>query len=253
MNAIRNEPSIRSPRRVAVVTGSASGLGRATTQLLHDAGWYVVGWDASETAGGIDAPLDAVARFDISEATAVAAAAERQLRATPEIGLLVNAAGILVHAQLADISAEQMHRLFAVNVIGTTLVTQALLPGLSRARGAVVNVASNTAVRAVARNAHYSSSKAALLQLTRSWALELRDRGIRVNAVCPGALETNLFAAAGVDAAAYDLLMNDVAARTGGRVGTTSEVAEWIVRLGAEDSWVTGSHLVIDGGSALAG
>jgi NAD(P)-dependent dehydrogenase (short-subunit alcohol dehydrogenase family) len=248
MSQVGNSP--RSPR-LAVVTGAASGIGEAAAARLHALGWSVVGWDVDESIRHGRPCLSAAERIDITDPVQVGQAAARVLNIQPRIHLLVNAAGILVAAQLPQITAEQMHRLFAVNVIGTTLVTQALLPGLTEASGAIVNVASNTAVRAVTRNAHYSASKAAVLQLTRSWALELSDRGIRVNAVCPGAIETALFTRAGMDQTAVTDLFTSFRSGTDGRPGTAADIAEWIVHLGAEDTWVTGANVVVDGGTSL--
>lgn len=242
--------SRRSPR-LAVVTGAASGIGEAAAARLHTLGWSVVGWDVDGAIRRDRPYLSAAEQVDITDPAQVGQAAAQVLDAHRGIDLLVNAAGILLVAQLPEIDAEQMHRLFAVNVIGTTLVTQALLPGLSAATGAIVNVASNTALRAVARNAHYSASKAAVLQLTRSWALELSSRGIRVNAVCPGAIETPLFASAGMSEAAVTDLLASIRSAAGGRPGTADDIAEWIVHLGADDTWATGAHVVVDGGTSL--
>ncbi|MGH8966412.1 MAG: SDR family NAD(P)-dependent oxidoreductase, partial [Actinomycetes bacterium] len=138
-----------------------------------------------------------------------------------------------------------------VNVVGTTLVTQALLPDLIAARGAIVNLSSTVGLRASATNAHYAASKAAVAHLTRCWALELAPQGVRVNAVAPGPTATGIYAAAGMPQDAVDeLLERRASAIPLGRVGTTGEIARWVSRLVA-DEWVTGQVIAVDGGMSI--
>ncbi|KWX05492.1 oxidoreductase [Carbonactinospora thermoautotrophica] len=242
--------------KVAVVTGAGSGIGRATAERLLGLGMRVSAWDLhADALAWLDAYEESSylrCRVDVrSEDAARDAAAATQAR-WGHIDLLVNAAGLFLVGPLTEVTAAAIADLFAVNVIGTTLVTQACLPALMAARGAVVNVASTVAVKPTASNSHYAASKAAVAQLTRCWALELAPHGIRVNAVAPGPTRTGIYARAGMSEAQINRLLEDRAARIPlGRTGTPEEIARWIVRLGLEDEWVTGQVLAVDGGMSV--
>ncbi|MEV5539000.1 SDR family oxidoreductase [Saccharopolyspora shandongensis] len=238
---------------VGVVTGAGSGLGRATAELLLDEGARVAGWDISREGlqwlSDREPTLTAV--VDVTDAAQVAAAAEEVRSAWGRVDFLVNSAGVFVLGSLADIEAAAVRRLFDINVTGTTLVTQALLPDLIAGRGAVVNLSSTVALRASASNAHYAASKAAVAQLTRCWALELAPHGVRVNAIAPGPTNTALFASAGMDPAVTATFLAERASTIPlGRTGEPAEVARWITRL-VDDEWVTGHVIPVDGGMSI--
>ncbi|MER7010274.1 SDR family oxidoreductase [Saccharopolyspora sp. NPDC000359] len=242
------------PDLVGVVTGAASGLGRATAELLLEHGARVAGWDVS--GDGLewlsDRGTTRAAVVDVTDPAQVAAAAEQVRGAWGRVDFLVNSAGVFVLGSLADVEVAEVRRLFDINVTGTTLVTQALLPDLVAARGAVVNLSSTVALKPSVSNAHYAASKAAVAQLTRCWALELAPHGVRVNAVAPGPTSTPLFAAAGMDLATTESFLAQRAATIPlGRTGEPTEVARWITRL-IDDEWVTGHVLPVDGGTSIA-
>ncbi|TDD06367.1 SDR family oxidoreductase [Saccharopolyspora terrae] len=239
---------------VGVVTGAGSGLGRAAAELLLERGAHVAGWDIS--GGGLgwlsgrERTLTAV--VDVTNPAQVAAAAEEVRGAWGRVDFLVNSAGIFVLGSLADVEAADVRRLFDINVTGTTLVTQALLPDLIEVRGAVVNLSSTVALKASVSNAHYAASKAAVAQLTRCWALELAPHGVRVNAIAPGPTNTPLFATAGMDSAATETFLAQRASTIPlGRTGEPAEVAKWITRF-IDDEWVTGHVLPVDGGTSIS-
>ncbi|TDD90573.1 SDR family oxidoreductase [Saccharopolyspora karakumensis] len=239
---------------VGVVTGAGSGLGRATAELLLERGAHVAGWDISgdglEWLSGREATLTAV--VDVTDPAQVAAAAQEVRGTWGRVDFLVNSAGIFVLGSLADVGATDVRRLFDINVTGTTLVTQALLPDLIETRGAVVNLSSTVALKASVSNAHYAASKAAVAQLTRCWALELAPHGVRVNAVAPGPTNTPLFATAGMDPAATEAFLAQRASTIPlGRTGEPAEVARWITRF-IDDEWVTGHVLPVDGGTSIS-
>ena len=238
-----------------VVTGAGSGLGRATAEQLLDTGADVSGWDVypgfldwiTQHPGGSAVPVDVT---DAAQVTAAAAAARDRLG---RVDFVVNSAGVFLLGSLADVDPAAVSKLFAVNVGGTTAVTQALLPDLVAARGAVVNLASTVGLRASATNGHYAASKAAIAHLTRCWALELAPHGVRVNAVAPGPTPTGIYAAAGMDPAAVTELITTRATSSVplGRTGDPAEVAAWICRL-VPDGWVTGQVIAVDGGMSVA-
>ena len=239
---------------IGVVTGAGSGLGRATAELLLERGARVAGWDISGDGlrwlSGRESTLATV--VDVTDPAQLASAAEEVRNTWGRVDFLVNSAGIFVLGSLADIEVPEVRRLFDINVTGTTLVTQALLPDLIAARGAVVNLSSTVALKASVSNAHYAASKAAVAQLTRCWALELASHGVRVNAVAPGPTNTPLFATAGMDPAATESFLAQRASTIPlGRTGEPAEVARWIVRF-IDDEWVTGHVLPVDGGTSIA-
>lgn len=236
-----------------VVTGAGSGLGLAVVERLLDDGARVAGWDRNpEALGRLDEHPAAVrATVDVTDPDQVHAAAEQARAAWGRIDFLVNSAGVFLVGPLGEVGTAAVRTLFDVNVVGTTLVTQALLPDLIAARGAIVNLSSTVGLRATASNSHYAASKAAIAHLTRCWALELAPHGVRVNALAPGPTRTGIYTAAGMDPAAVDRLLAERAADIPlGRVGDPAEIALWASRLLA-DEWVTGHVLPVDGGMSV--
>ena len=164
------------------------------------------------------------------------AAAEQARTTWGATDFVVNSAGAFLVGPLAEVSAAAVRGLFDVNVVGTTLVTQALLPALREAHGSIVNVASAVALTATPGNAHYAASKAAVAHLTRCWALELGPAGIRVNAVAPGPTATAIYRSAGMSAEQEAVLLRERAATIPlRRLGEASETARWITRFALED------------------
>ncbi|MEB3371741.1 SDR family NAD(P)-dependent oxidoreductase [Saccharopolyspora mangrovi] len=242
------------PGLVGVVTGAGSGLGRASAELLLDHGVRVAGWDISDDGLTWLSRRESARTtvVDVTDAAQVAAAADEVRGTWGRVDFLVNSAGIFVLGSLADVEATDVRRLFDINVTGTTLVTQSLLPDLIAARGAVVNLSSTVALKASVSNAHYAASKAAVAQLTRCWALELAPHGVRVNAVAPGPTNTPLFATAGMDSATTEAFLAQRASTIPlGRTGEPVEVARWITRF-IDDEWITGHVLPVDGGTSIA-
>ncbi|TQC45746.1 SDR family oxidoreductase [Rhodococcus sp. WS4] len=246
-----------SPRRErlsGVITGAGSGIGRACLELFLAHGARVDAWDRSpETLADLSGRDEVTARIvDITDTASVASAAAAATEAWGEIDFVVNCAGAFLVGPLADVSADAVRKLFDLNVLGTTLVTQSLLPALIVSKGAVVNVASSVAIKATPSNSHYAASKAAVAQLTRCWALELGPQGVRVNSVAPGPTTTAIYQSAGMSAEQEATLLRDRAATIPlRRVGEPVETARWIARFALEDDWTTGTVLPIDGGMSL--
>lgn len=236
--------------RLAVVTGAASGIGRSTVCAFADRGAEVLAVDIDPVG------LEALAGPHITTATAdVRRPGEvgKVLGGLPRIDALANVAGSYAAAGLANSSAELLCDLFDINVTGTTVCTQAALPLLATAHGAVVNVASTVGHRASATASGYAASKAAVEHLTRCWAVELAPRDIRVNAVAPGPVETPILANSGMSAAAIDNQRRaEIRRIPQHRLGSPAEIARWIVALAAPASWITGAILCIDGGLSCA-
>jgi NAD(P)-dependent dehydrogenase (short-subunit alcohol dehydrogenase family) len=182
--------------RVAVVTGGGSGLGRATAHRFAEEGARVavldVAGDAAEKVaaeiherGGSAKPVVADVSSPASAKSSVAAAAEL---GRPQI--LVNSAGVGNFDHTLDVSFERWSQIIAVNLTGTFLMCQAALPYLLDGGGAIVNVASNAGLMGQPYSAAYCASKGGVVNLTRALALEYLEKGVRVNAVAPGGMNT---------------------------------------------------------------
>lgn len=225
----------------ALVTGAASGIGRATALALREAGATVIGLDLI----GSERDMPILACDLANEGDIVGAAAEGARR-LGGCDILVNNAGILQEAPLDRISAEHVDRMFAVNVRGAILMTREMLPHLADG-GRIINIASELAYLGRAEASVYCATKAALLGLTRSWARELAPR-ILVNAVAPGPTDTPLL---GFDA----LSENQQAQETMHplrRIGRPEEIASAVVFLaGSGATFFTGQCLGANGGAAM--
>jgi len=225
----------------ALVTGAASGIGRATAQALREAGAEVIGLDLAAAEGDIPILACDLAR----EADIVGAVAEAARR-LGGYDILVNNAGILQEAALERISAEHVDRMFTVNVRGTILVAREALPHLADG-GRIVNIASELAYLGRAEASVYCATKAALLGLTRSWARELAPR-ILVNAVAPGPTDTPLLGfEALTDRQQAQETMHPLR-----RIGRPEEIAAAVVFLaGPGATFFTGQCLGANGGAAM--
>lgn len=247
----------------AVVTGagSARGIGREIVRQLGAAGFAVVALDvdgqaAEETAALVAAEHGTASRgmaVDVTDADAVDRALEAvESSELPPVAALVNNAGVSWPTPFLEIGRGEWERMFEVNVTGTYLVTHRVLPGLlERGYGRVVNVSSVAAERGggLFGGTHYAASKAAVLGLTRALAREVGQRGVVVNAVAPGAVDTDIVG---------DLLNTEageriVADTPVGRPGRPADVAAAVVFLAGEGAgYITGATFDVNGGSHIA-
>jgi NAD(P)-dependent dehydrogenase (short-subunit alcohol dehydrogenase family) len=226
---------------VAVVTGGASGIGKATCELLRSRGARPVAWDA--TADG-----DVVCDVSDPESVSRAMAHTHEHFGNPTI--LVASAGIAHRASILDTSPEAWDRVFAVNVRGAFLCLRAMAASLAAngQAGSIILVSSVNGALADPNLSAYSCSKAAVAHLARTAAVELGQMGIRVNAVSPGPTSTPML---GGSAESPDYLRAVSLQTPLGRLGTPHDIADAIVHVLNAD-WVTGQVVAVDGGSSLA-
>jgi NAD(P)-dependent dehydrogenase (short-subunit alcohol dehydrogenase family) len=239
--------------RVCFVTGGGRGIGRAIALALAAEGAAVgvaarTRWQCEEVAGEIGDRGLAV-ELDVTDEEACARAVAEVTSRLGEPTILINAAGISPVRQRAELhNVDAFRQIVDVNLTGAYLVTRAAAPALLQSGGAVVMVASVTGAIGSPRLAGYGASKAALIQLTRTLAREWADRGVRVNAICPGYVETELTEAM----LAVERLRAEVLAETPlGRLAKLEEIIAPALFLASDEaSYVTGAALLVDGGIA---
>jgi 2-keto-3-deoxy-L-fuconate dehydrogenase len=235
--------------RRALVTGAGSGIGEAVARGLHAEGADVVLADAvGERVQALAGELGSRARaltLDVREEDAVAAA-------MGDLDVLVNVAGIGSTTNTPDTPLEVWENVFAVNARGTFLCCKHAIPGMiERGGGAIVNIASVAGLVGLPNRAAYCASKGAVIALTRAMAIDHVRQGVRVNAVCPGTVDSPWVRRL-VDEAGESL--DALRARQPmGRLGTPEEVAQAVLYLASDAAaFITGSGLVIDGGLTAA-
>lgn len=180
--------------KVALVTGAASGQGKAVAKRLLEEGAIVAACDINEPSWDGGAYEDRLMRFtfDVSDEKAVNSVVEQINSQTDGISVLVNCAGIALRGNIEDTDLDMWERLFAVNTRGTFLCTRAVVKNMleKKLTGSIINISSIAGRNAFPGSSAYGASKAAVIGFTRSLAIELGENDIRVNAICPGSLET---------------------------------------------------------------
>jgi NAD(P)-dependent dehydrogenase (short-subunit alcohol dehydrogenase family) len=243
--------------KTALITGATSGIGRATALLFAKAGARVAAVGRSEDAlaelaeeiGAAGGEFLAI-RADVTlEAGRIVSEA---LEGFGALDVLVNAAGHLANGTIEDTTLEAWDAMMNVNLRAVFQLMQEAAPELERTRGNIVNVSSVTGLRSFPGVLAYCVSKAGVDQLTRCAALELAAKGVRVNAVNPGVVVTEIHRRGGMSEEAYAaFLERSKTTHPLGRVGEAREVAELIFFLASEHAaWITGATYSIDGGRA---
>jgi NAD(P)-dependent dehydrogenase (short-subunit alcohol dehydrogenase family) len=236
--------------RVVVVTGAAQGIGEACVRRFSREGAKLVLLDVDDTrAQALAAELGALfVHCDVGNKAQVDAAVATTMQAHGRIDVLVNNAGIFKAADFLDVTEDDFDAVLRVNLKGSFLVGQAVAREMVKTgQGSIVNMSSVNGVLAIPTIASYNVSKGGINQLTRVMALALADKGIRVNAVAPGTIATELAAKAVLTS---DEAKTRIMSRTPmKRLGQPSEIADVVAWLASDAaSYVTGEIVVVDGG-----
>lgn len=239
--------------------GSRRGIGRATALRFAALGYAVAVLDIDADGAGDTAreakragsPAVFSTHADVTDQASVNEAVRAAEAALPPVTVLANIAGISAPTRFEDITLDEWERIFAVNVRGTFLVTQAVLPGMrARGYGRIVTMSSVSGQRGggVFGASHYSASKAAILGLTKTLARELEGQGITINAVAPSMVDTDITGGAMTEERKTELAATTLL----GRLATPADVAGVIVFLASPDSsYLTGATIDVNGGSHL--
>ncbi|MFC6636018.1 SDR family oxidoreductase [Sulfitobacter sp. JBTF-M27] len=243
-----------TPAKVALITGAARGIGLATAHLMAADGWRVALLDRDE-----DALKEAAAQFDgaalsllhdVSDPQAAPQAIRECVTHFGRLDALVNNAGVADFGPIEETDFARWRRVMETNLDGVFLMSQAAIPALKETKGAIVNIASISGLRASTLRVAYGTSKSAVIQLTQQQAAELGEYGIRANAVCPGPVRTKLAMAVHtqdiIDAYHDAIPLN--------RYGSEREIGEVIAFLcSPKASYVTGQIIAADGGFQSTG
>ena len=243
--------------KTAIVTGAASarGLGRATAALFAEHGATVAILDLDPAAAGARAAELGAGHVglacDVTDKTACAGAVETLLAQWGRIDVLVNNAGITQPLKIMEIAPENYDAVTDVNLRGTLYMSQAVIPSMiERKSGAIVNLSSVSAQRGggIFGGPHYSAAKAGILGLTKAMARELAPDGVRVNAICPGFIATDITAGKLTE----EMRANVLAGIPMGRAGSASDVAGCALFLASDlSAYCTGTEVDVNGGALI--
>jgi meso-butanediol dehydrogenase/(S,S)-butanediol dehydrogenase/diacetyl reductase len=247
---------LNAPRRVVVIAGGASGIGAACSARFAAAGDRVVVLDIADPSGHSLPEGASSLRVDVRDSAACDAAIDGVVAEHSGVGVLVNAAGVITRATALETTDEEWHRQFAVNVDGTFFLSRAVTRAMvAGGGGAIVNIASMWGTVGGTGHAAYCAAKGAVVQLTRAMALDHARAGVRVNAVCPGEVDTPMLRAGGRAAALSDAEIAALGSSSIplGRVASPDEIASVIEFLASPAaSYMTGAIVAVDAGCTAA-
>ena len=244
--------------KVALVSGGSSGMGTAVCERLAASGATVVvgGRDAERTAAVVESITAgggraAAALGDVSVSNDAAALVDLAVAEFGGLDLVVNAAGVIHRADALGTSDDDWHRVMSINVDGTFFLSRAAIPALrSRGGGVIVNISSTCGLVGSAALVAYCASKGAVTNLTRAMALDHAAEGIRINAICPGSVDTPMLVSEHPEGTTADeVFARNLASIPEGRIPEPSEVADLALFLCSDAArHIHGANLSLDGG-----
>jgi len=249
---------MRLSNRVALITGGNRGIGLATAKLFAEEGAQVMLLGRDQVKGEQEANLIPNANFiqgDVTKAEDCQRAVDESIKTFGGLDVLVNCAGIVYRNRTVEQTTEdEWDATFDVNVKGTFLMCKYAMPALRERKGCIINLSSYVGMVGFRGASSYAASKAAIINLTRSMALDHAREGVRVNAVCPGSVDTEMIHTAWKNFGDVDEAQRLWAEKHPlGRIAQPEEIARTILFLASDDaSFITGTALAVDGG-ILAG
>jgi NAD(P)-dependent dehydrogenase (short-subunit alcohol dehydrogenase family) len=242
--------------KIAFITGAASGIGSACALRFAEEGATLVGFDlrdtpdAAWTTAVACAPAASFSTGDVASEPDVAGAVQAAIRRFGHVDLVVNSAGVAGGGPVHQVSVEDWDRVLDVNLKGTFLVCKHVIPGmLERRAGSIVNIASVEGLEGSEGGSAYNASKAGVVLLTRNMAMDYGRMGVRVNAVCPGFIDTPLLRQVFDMPGLAEFRARIADAHQMGRLGEPREIANAALFLASDEaSFVTGHALAVDGG-----
>ncbi len=239
--------------KVALVTGGSTGIGKESALALATEGAKVLITGRNEdTLKQSAAQHDGISYLiaDVSKPEDIAKTIAHVEQTYDALHILINNAGVALFVPLEQSSLDDFDAQFNINVRGLYEMTRQALPLLEKSKGVILSTASGVAVSPMANAAAYSATKAAVVALTRAWAKELAPKGIRVNAVSPGPIETPIFSKMGLSEEQMAGMSQSIAEQVPlGRFGAPEDIAKAFVYLASSDaSYITGEQLMVDGG-----
>jgi 2-keto-3-deoxy-L-fuconate dehydrogenase len=235
--------------KTVLITGAAAGIGRATAQLFAAEGAKLIVTDRD--VKGLDGLSGEKLPLDVTDSAAIKALANK----TGRVDVLFNCAGFVENGTILDNDDAQWQKSFDINVFAMARMIQAFLPAMiAGGGGSIINVASVAgSIKGVPNRCVYGASKAAVIGLTKSVAIDFVTKGIRCNSVCPGTVDSPSLQQRLKDTGDYEAARKAFTARQPmGRLGTAEEIASIVLWLASDDSvFATGQNFIVDGGITI--